>query len=217
MQPPIIPLKALAQSPTIQIVVRWETAHYPYGGLSKNCHVTSSLLDTQTSPFSTRDIAHSTRTEFSLIPPGYFISGILSADISLIRIPHIRRMSGAAISVHPDVSHPAPVPHPTPVRGRHSIHPDVSHPVPIRGHRSGWERRTIQLPRVDISGSPHLAPGVWTIKPPGFPCFLLRLSWVQDLPMRPISPGLNQVAKGLTPIHYPFKTNHSYSYTIYFI
>ena len=211
MQPPIILPKALAQSPTIQIVVRWETAHYLDGGLSKNYHVTSSLLDTQTSPFSTRDIAHSTRTEFSLIPPRYFISGILSVDISLIRIPHIRRMSWAAISVHPDVSHSAPV------RGPHSIHPDVSHPVPVRGHRSGWKKRTIQLPQVDISGSPHLAPGVWTIKPPGFPCFLLRLSWVQDLPMRPISPGLNQVAKGLTPIHYPFKTNHSYSYTIYFI
>ena len=44
----------------------------------------------------------------------------------------------------------------------------------------------------------YLAPGVWTTKPPGFPCFPLRLSWVQDLPMRSISPGLNQAAKGLT-------------------
>ena len=34
--------------------------------------------------------------------------------------------------------------------------------------------------------SPHLAPGVWTTKPLGFPCFLPRLSWVQCLPMRPI-------------------------------
>ena len=37
-----------------------------------------------------------------------------------------------------------------------------------------------------------------TTNPLGFPCFQPRLSWVQGLPMRPIFPGLDQVAKGLT-------------------
>ena len=45
---------------------------------------------------------------------------------------------------------------------------------------------------------PHLAPRVWTTKPPGFPCFHPRLSWVQGLPMRPISPWLSQGSKELT-------------------
>ena len=109
--------------------------------------------------------------------------------------------------------------------GNPSFHPDISYPAPVRPtfHLSGyltfgtpvagWERRTIQLPRADMSGSfgnaylecvldlsaiPTLSSWVCTTKPPGFPCFLPRLSRVQGLPMRPNSPSLNQVAKGLT-------------------
>ena len=59
----------------------------------------------------------------------------------------------------------------------------------------------IRRTRLTCPRSPHLAPGVWTTKPPCFPCFPPRLSWVQGLPMKPISPGLNQVAKGLTQVH----------------
>ena len=47
---------------------------------------------------------------------------------------------------------------------------------------------------------PHMAPGVWTTKPPGFSCFHPRLSWVQSLPMRPIPPWLSQGSKGLTVV-----------------
>ena len=59
-------------------------------------------------------------------PPGYLTSGILSADVPSPRMSHIRN----------------------PVR-RRSIHLDISHLAPV----AGWERRMIQLPRADMSGS----------------------------------------------------------------
>ena len=125
----------------------------------------------------------------SLIPPGR-------------GIPHSTR-TGIPHSTSPDISHPAPV------RPTFHLFGYLTSSTPV----AGWERRTIQLPRADMSGSfgnaylecvldlsaiPTLSSWVCTTKPPGFPCFLPRLSRVQGLPMRPNSPSLNQVAKGLT-------------------
>ena len=55
----------------------------------------------------------------------------------------------ADIPPHPDISHPNPVDvpsHPDPADVPHS--PDISHPA----SSAGCERRTIQLPRTDMSG-----------------------------------------------------------------
>ena len=60
---------------------------------------------------------------------------------------------------------------------------------------SVWLARGVRLARTWPS---HLAPRVWTTNFPGLPCSPSRLSWVQDLPMRPFYPNLSQVAKGLT-------------------
>nr|CAN73164.1 hypothetical protein VITISV_040804 [Vitis vinifera] len=78
----------------------------------------------------------------SHIPPGYLISGILSADIPFTRIPHIRNLVRRH-SIRPDISHPESCP-PT-------FHPPGYLTSGILS--AGWERRTIQLPRADMSGS----------------------------------------------------------------
>ena len=101
------------------------------GILPKKCHMALSPLHTQTVPLSTRGMAHPTRERilsdrrptFS----GCFTSRILSADIP----------------PSPDVSHPKLCPADVPP----SL--DISHPTPD----AGQERRAIQLPRSDMSGS----------------------------------------------------------------
>ena len=117
---------------------------------------------------------------------------------------------------HPDGESLIPpgrgIPHSTRTGIPHSTSSDIGY-LPSGTPVAGWARRTIQLPRADMSGSfgnaylecvldlsaiPTLSSWVCTTKPPGFPCFLPRLSRVQGLPMRPNSPSLNQVAKGLT-------------------
>ena len=121
------------------------------------------------------DISHPESCPPTFHPPGCLTFEILSADVPSTWISHIWRLS-------PDgrggwFNFP----------GQTCLDPSVT---PIRSAH-------LTCPR-----SPHLAPGVWTTKPPGFPCFPPRLSWVKGLPMKPISPGLNQVAKGLTPTIY---------------
>ena len=76
-----------------------------------------------------------------------------------------------------------------------------------------WLARVVRLAR---TWSPHLAPRVWTTKPPGFPCSLPRLSWMQGLPMRAFSPNLSQVAKGLIADLHNLQIHFSISY-YYFI
>ena len=145
MQPSITPLNRLhnhslprswsaEKPPTTQMVVSLKTAT---GFLS--------LGHADVPPFLTRGIAHSIQTEFSLIPPRYFISGILSADISLIRISHSRH------SVRPKFHPPGCLT--SGLVRRHSIHPDVSHP-----------KLSADIPPYPNVSPP--APGVWTTKPP---------------------------------------------------
>ena len=91
-------------------------------------------------PLATRGIAHSTRTE------------IIAHST---RTSHIRNSSPPTF--HPDISQPQFYPvdvlpspdisHPDPANVLAS--PDISHPDPA----AKWERRTIQLPRADMSGS----------------------------------------------------------------
>ena len=105
--------------------------HLPVGSSLKKCHVSLSPLHTQTIPFATRGIAHSTqgiilsgrRSTFS----GYLTSGILSGQHSTF--------SGYLTSGI--------------MSGRRSTFSGYSHPAPD----TGWERRAIQLPRSDMSGS----------------------------------------------------------------
>ena len=94
-----------------------------------------SPLHTQTVPLATLGIAHSTRgrilsdrrSTFS----GYLTSGILSG----------RR------STFSDISHPEFCPTDVPPS------PDISHPAPD----AGWEKRAIQFPQSDMSGSSNSA------------------------------------------------------------
>ena len=94
--------------------------------------------------------------KFSLIPPGYLISGILSADIPSTRISHIWNPVRRHF-IHSDTSYPESCPstfHPPRyltsgiLSADISIHPDTSHPAPV----AGWERRTLPLLRADMSG-----------------------------------------------------------------
>ena len=88
-------------------LLRWWSAEKPptCGILPKNCHVASSLLDTQTAPCDTwhrsfhpdgnspsfyPDISHPKFCPPTFHPSGYLTSEILSADIPSTRISHIR-------------------------------------------------------------------------------------------------------------------------------
>ena len=186
--------------------------NHPLWDPPTKCRVAPSPLDTQTAPCDTwhrsfhpdgnspsfyPDISHPKFCPPTFHPSGYLTSGILSADIPSTRISHIRN------PVRPTF-------HLLRISHTRRLSPDG------RGRRFNFPGQTCPDPSVTLirrtsvandSHSPdslHPAPGVWTTKPPGFPCFSPRLSWVQGLPMRPISPGLNQVAKGLTTIQYCF-------------
>ena len=168
-------------------------------------------------------------------PPGYLTSWILSADIPSTRISHIRNPVRRH-SIHPDISHPESCP-PTFYPPWYLTSGILSADIPStrishirrlspdgRGGRFNFLGQTcpnllvtpIRSVRLTCLRSPHLAPGVWTTKSSGFPCFSPRLSWVQDLPMRPISPGLNQVAKGLTTTPFQIKDDLGYHHNCIF-
>ena len=101
--------------------------HAPCGILPKKCRVAPSPLDTQTAPCDT--------WHRSFHP------------------------DGNSHSFHPDISHPEFCPADVPPSLDISYpefypadvppSPDISQPAPA----AGWERRTIQLPRADMSGS----------------------------------------------------------------
>ena len=105
------------------------TTYYPDGGLSKNCHVAFSLLDTQTSPF---------RRVASLIPPGYLISGILSGRRCIFSGCITSWILSVDILPYPDISHPESCPAEVPTSpgisqppfclAEVSTSPDVSQP-----------------------------------------------------------------------------------------
>ncbi|RVX07968.1 hypothetical protein CK203_014738 [Vitis vinifera] len=94
------------------------------GILPKKCHVASSPLDTQTSPLRHVELLIPPGRRFSLIPPG-------------------REFCPADVPPSPDISHPEFCPDDVPP----SL--DISQPAPV----AEWERRAIQLPRSDMSGS----------------------------------------------------------------
>ena len=117
----------------------------------------------QTVLLATRGIAHSTRGRFLSGRCSTF-SGYLTSEILSDRRPTLSGCLTTAIlsgrhPLYPDVSqpqfYPADIPlspdisqpqlYPTDVPPS----PDISHPTPD----AGWERRAIQLPRSDMSGS----------------------------------------------------------------
>ena len=137
--------------------------HLPVGSSLKKCHVALSPLHTQTVPLATRDIAHSTRgrilsgrrSTFS----GYLTSGILSGRRSTfsgyltsgILSRRHSTFSGYLTSGILSSQRSTFSGYLTSgiMSGRHSTFFGYSHPVPD----AGWERRAIQLPRSDMSGS----------------------------------------------------------------
>ena len=112
------------------------TTHYGFGPLR---HVASLI---------------SPRRKFSLIPPGYLISGILSADVP----PGYLTSDACSPTFHPDISHPAPVRRrSTRMSHSHNSIRPTFHLLRVFHIRrlppaARWERRTIQLPRADMSG-----------------------------------------------------------------
>ena len=122
------------------------------GILPKKCHVASSPLDTQTSPLRPVASLIPPGWKFSLSPPGYLTAAIIfdrrstsfgyltSESVDILPYLDISHPNPADGPPHLDISHPDPADVPP--------SPDISHPAPT----AGWERRTIQLPRTDMSG-----------------------------------------------------------------
>ena len=101
MQPPITPLNRLQNHPLPR---SWSAEKQPTTQMVVSLKTVTWLPLSWTHrrpPFSTRGIAHSIRTEFSLIPPRYFISRILSVNISLILISHSRHFCPAEVPTSP--------------------------------------------------------------------------------------------------------------------
>ena len=117
--------------------------HLPVGSSLKKCHVALSPLHTQTVPFATHGIAHSTRgrilsgrrSTFS----GYLTSGILSDRRSTFSDISHPEFCPADVPPSSDISHPEFCPTDVPPS------PDISYPAPD----AEWERKAIQLPRTD--------------------------------------------------------------------
>ena len=97
---------------------------------------------TRRRPLATRGIAHSTRTGNShSFHPDISHPGLAN----VLPYPDVSQppFYPVDIPLSPDVSQPPFYPVDVP------LSPDISHPAPV----VGWERRTIQLPRTDTSGS----------------------------------------------------------------
>ena len=114
--------------------------------------------------------------KFSLVPPGCLTSGILPSQRStlsgcfttailsgrhphFLRISHNRHYIRPTSQFHPDVSqlpfYPADTPL-SPYISPPQFYPTDVPPSPYISHPAlvaRWERRTIQLPRADMSGS----------------------------------------------------------------
>ena len=106
------------------------------GSSLKKCHVTPSPL---------RRVAQliPPRRKLSLIPLGCLTSGILPGQRSTLS----GCLTAAILSGrHPTLSGCITV---GIISDRRSTFSDISHPTSA----AGWERRTIQLPRADMSGS----------------------------------------------------------------